>query len=109
MRPDQHGHQPPGLDCAGAGERGGRVLITVRARVQAKQAEQPCGIGGQAPVGPGEHASHRGVRVTARIQQLQPVLLAQVRGQRGQRRVRPGHGQLSCDPQRQRQPRTLLR
>ena len=92
----------------GAGQRGGRVGVEVGAGMQAEQPERPGGVGVQVPVGPGEHRPHRGARVPAGLQQVQPLLLVgQLAGQVGQRHGRAGGGQLGGHPQRQRQPAAL--
>ena len=73
VRAGQHAQQPAGLRHGGAGERRGGVRVEVGAGVQAEQPERPGGVGVQVPVGPGEHGPHRGARVPAGVQQVQPA------------------------------------
>ena len=102
----QHVKQAAGPLDGGAEERGGGVPIKIGTRVQARQPERPRGAGVEVPVGPGEHGSHRGVLIFARIEHVQPLLLIlQLARQVGERAGRVHSGDLGGHPQRQRQPR----
>ena len=72
----------------GPGQRGGGIRVKIRAGVQPEQPERARGLGIQVPVGPGEHGPHRRPRVTASVQQVQPLLIGQLRRNVGQRGAR---------------------
>jgi hypothetical protein len=94
----------------GGRERGGGVPLEAGAGVQAQQPERAGGTGVQVLVGPGEHRPHRGARIPARAQQVQPrLLVGQLTGQLGEGGGGAGDGELGGYPQRQRQPRAPLR
>ena len=82
----------------------------MRAGVQPEQPECSGGVGVQVLVGPGEHGAYRGARVTAGLQQVQPLLLiGELPCEVGEGDVRTGGGEFGCHSQGKRQPCALGR
>jgi hypothetical protein len=64
VRPGQQVQQVLGLLEAGLGECCGSIRVEVGAGVQPEQPERPRRLDRQVQVGPGEHRTDRGARVT---------------------------------------------
>ncbi len=104
VRPRQRLQQVACLLGGGAEQRGGVVAVQAGAGMQARQPERPGGWCAELLAGPGEHYPHGGARVLASVQQVESAPpVRQVGDEAGERRGRPGVGELSRHPQGQRQ------